>query len=254
VDGVDGSTWFNGAGAPGVLGIDGDYYLDDTNGDVYQKVAGVWTVVGNIMGPAGADGVDGVDGAPGPPGADGADGADGAPGADGADGQGVPTGGTAGQHLAKIDGTDFNTEWVDPPTGGASLARDSVSFTTASIAAGATDTGSVTIADTFLCLRINADYPFRIRLYRASVYQTADLARKYYESAVTYGDTTFSQDKGLLVEIRLPTTANMSWPLFPLAMCDSDGDGGAGKIYWTVENLDSVARAITVDIYFVALT
>ena len=41
-------------------------------------------------------------------------------GNDGADGQGVPTGGTAGQLLSKIDATDFNTEWVDAPSGGAS--------------------------------------------------------------------------------------------------------------------------------------
>jgi hypothetical protein len=27
------------------------------NGDVYQKIAGVWTLVGNIKGPAGASGV-----------------------------------------------------------------------------------------------------------------------------------------------------------------------------------------------------
>lgn len=36
---------------------------------------------------------------------------DGADGADGADGQGVPVGGTTRQVLAKINGTDFNTEW-----------------------------------------------------------------------------------------------------------------------------------------------
>lgn len=35
-------------------------------------------------------------------------------------GEGVPTGGTAGQVLAKIDGTDYNTEWVDPAAGGGS--------------------------------------------------------------------------------------------------------------------------------------
>src|SRR5690606_34925375 len=34
-------------------------------------------------------------------------------GATGDTGQGVPSGGTAGQVLAKIDGTDYNTEWVD---------------------------------------------------------------------------------------------------------------------------------------------
>ena len=40
-------------------------------------------------------------------------------GADGVDGQGVPTGGTAGQVLSKIDGTDYNTHWV-AQSGGAS--------------------------------------------------------------------------------------------------------------------------------------
>jgi hypothetical protein len=31
---------------------------------------------------------------------------------------GVPTGGTAGQVLAKIDGTNYNTEWVNQTGGG----------------------------------------------------------------------------------------------------------------------------------------
>lgn len=38
----------------------------------------------------------------------------GAAGAPGAAGQGVPAGGTAGQVLRKIDGTDYNTEWATP--------------------------------------------------------------------------------------------------------------------------------------------
>lgn len=33
-------------------------------------------------------------------------------------GQGVPAGGTAGQILAKVDGTDYNTGWIDAPSGG----------------------------------------------------------------------------------------------------------------------------------------
>lgn len=31
---------------------------------------------------------------------------------------GIPAGGSAGQILAKIDGTDYNTQWIDPPIGG----------------------------------------------------------------------------------------------------------------------------------------
>ena len=42
----------------------------------------------------------------------------GAQGAAGQNGQGVPTGGTAGQVLAKVDGTDYNTEWITPSGGG----------------------------------------------------------------------------------------------------------------------------------------
>lgn len=33
-------------------------------------------------------------------------------------GQGVPAGGTAGQILSKVDGTDYNTGWIDAPSGG----------------------------------------------------------------------------------------------------------------------------------------
>jgi len=40
------------------------------------------------------------------------DGSVGVPGPAGAPGQGVPAGGTAGQYLQKIDGTNYNTDWV----------------------------------------------------------------------------------------------------------------------------------------------
>ena len=38
-------------------------------------------------------------------------------GTNGTNGVGVPTGGTTGQVLAKIDGTDYNTQWVTPTLG-----------------------------------------------------------------------------------------------------------------------------------------
>lgn len=99
--------------------------------------------------PQGAQGIQGIQGPAGQDGSDGADGTDGVSpavtiaaitgghtvtitdadhpsgqsfnvmdGAAGAAGQGVPTGGTAGQVLAKVDGTDYNTQWVTPSSGG----------------------------------------------------------------------------------------------------------------------------------------
>jgi hypothetical protein len=61
-DGTDGATWSQGAGVPSG-GVDGDFYLRTTNYDVYQKIGGTWTVIGNIKGADGAAGADGADGA-----------------------------------------------------------------------------------------------------------------------------------------------------------------------------------------------
>jgi hypothetical protein len=57
----------------------------------------------------------------GEPGPEGPAGPQGPAGPTGDDGEGVPVGGTAGQVLAKIDGTDYNTEWATPSGGGAVL-------------------------------------------------------------------------------------------------------------------------------------
>ena len=55
VDGTDGATWYNGSGAPSSgLGVDGDYYLDTSNGDVYFKASGSYSVVTNLTGPPGS--------------------------------------------------------------------------------------------------------------------------------------------------------------------------------------------------------
>ena len=61
-----------------------------------------------IQGPAGQKGEQGD---PGPQGTAGAKGDKGDPGAQGPAGEGVPTGGTAGQVLTKVDGTNYNTQW-----------------------------------------------------------------------------------------------------------------------------------------------
>ena len=56
-------------------------------------------------------------------------------GADGADGEGVPTGGATGEVLAKVSGTDFDTEWV-AQTGGASALDDLTDVDTTGVADG----------------------------------------------------------------------------------------------------------------------
>jgi hypothetical protein len=63
-------------------------------------------------------------------------------------GPGVPVGGTAGQHLAKIDGTDLNTEWATPSSFDQDLnTTDAPTFTDLALNNGLTPT-SFTLTNT----------------------------------------------------------------------------------------------------------
>jgi len=74
-NGTDGSVWRNGSGAPSnSLGVNGDYYLNTANGDVYLKATGNYTIVTNIKGANGTNGTDGADGTNGTNGTNGVDG------------------------------------------------------------------------------------------------------------------------------------------------------------------------------------
>ena len=68
-------------------------------------------------GATGPQGIQGEVGSQGPIGLTGATGPQGIAGTNGTNGQGVPTGGTANQVLAKIDGTNYNTQWITPSAG-----------------------------------------------------------------------------------------------------------------------------------------
>lgn len=59
----DPGTILNGTGAPAVgLGANGDTYLDNGSGSLYQKAAGVWTIKTSLIGPQGIQGVQGIQG------------------------------------------------------------------------------------------------------------------------------------------------------------------------------------------------
>ena len=70
-----------------------------------------FTGIKGAKGDTGAAGQKGEQGEQGPQGTAGAKGDKGDPGAQGPAGEGVPTGGTAGQVLTKVDGTNYNTQW-----------------------------------------------------------------------------------------------------------------------------------------------
>jgi len=51
--GAPGAVWRSGSGVPSDgTGVDGDLYLRTTNGDLYQRSGGTYSVIANIIGPA----------------------------------------------------------------------------------------------------------------------------------------------------------------------------------------------------------
>ena len=117
-----GNTGATGAAGPqGLIGNTGPAGATGAQGPIGNTgPAGPQGAAGNAgavgaTGPIGPQGPIGNTGAAGPTGSTGATGAT---GPQGAAGQGVPTGGTAGQVLSKIDATNYNTQWTTPSTGG----------------------------------------------------------------------------------------------------------------------------------------
>jgi hypothetical protein len=102
-----------------------DAYIVESDGNLWVWDGAIWNDVGQIVGPQGPTGPTGAASTvTGPTGATGATGPTGATGATGATGPGVPTGGTTGQILAKIDGDDYNTQWITNTGGGASSVAE----------------------------------------------------------------------------------------------------------------------------------
>ncbi len=92
-DGTDGYSVLNGTSIPNnFVGKDGDFYIKTDTWDIYgPRTSGSWGSATSLIGPAGINGIDG---------------------------QGVPAGGSTGQILSKIDGSNYNTQWIDAPTTG----------------------------------------------------------------------------------------------------------------------------------------
>ena len=100
-------------GATGATGSQGETGPKGDKGDTGDAGPTGQTGATGSQGPKGDTGDQGPTGATGEQGIQGIQGEVGATGATGATGAGVAAGGTEGQVLLKVDGTDYNTIWAD---------------------------------------------------------------------------------------------------------------------------------------------
>jgi hypothetical protein len=111
-NGTNGNTVLYGTTNPAnnTTGVDGNFYINTASYIIFgPRAGGVWPAGESLIG---SDGVAGAAGATGP------QGPAGAAGTNGTNGEGVPTGGTTGQILAKNSNTNYDAGWINASTGG----------------------------------------------------------------------------------------------------------------------------------------
>jgi hypothetical protein len=206
-------------------------------------------------GPTGATGPQGIQGETGPQGIQGIQGIQGlqgvqgeigATGATGPTGPGVAAGGTTGQALVKIDGTDYNTQWAD-------IAVDvqyhnRYATTAETLRSGATETVELYffaqgdgngLAETAQSDTATTGYDIRRKLYYAEKAQAdPDTSGDWTQFAAIADNTTFANAKAALLAYlkertggTVPISLKMTWeevaeaPAFTGLLNESYGSG-----------------------------
>lgn len=143
-------------------------------------------------------------------------------------------------------------KWENKPISSlpaASPVGSSVSVVTGgggTLAANTTENDTLTMAKMFTAYKVTVNYPTRIRLYSTAAARTADASRPN-----SIPPTPGSQH-GVIADLYLDESGKFTWICSP-AIIGANADGSQiTSIYAAITNLDSVSRAITVTIYFVA--
>lgn len=151
-----------------------------------------------------------------------------------------------GDNTTKVATTAFVTAAVAAGGGGggSSPARGDVVVTTASLADGATENGTIALGKSSLIVRFQSSHPCRIRLYSTVAYRTADAAR--------IAGVDPQGEHGLQLEI-VVILGNQTWDLDPKASCSNDDDPASTNIYYAIQNMNGATATITVTITRVPL-
>jgi hypothetical protein len=124
-------------------------------------------------------------------------------------------------------------------------AGKTVAVTTASLASGAIENDSLTMAKMFTAFKVVVSGPARVRLYATSAARTADASR---------GNTvppTPGTQHGVLADLYLDTADKYTWMCSPIIPGANNDSPQVATIYAAITNLSTGSAAITVTISYV---
>lgn len=144
----------------------------------------------------------------------------------------ISTGASAGTFAP---GTTWNQVGVVP-------ARATATYTTASLAASAQETGNIQLGAGYRLLKITTSRPARVRLYATAAQRTADASRAV--------GTAPTGDHGLMFEFVTQTTL-LAAVLSPAADGSSMETVPSAQIPLSIQNLDSVVGTVVVTLTWI---
>jgi hypothetical protein len=234
-------TWQPGGGAVTVREIDGmptgtASTIEFQNGTVTDMGGGVFRVTG-------------LQGAPGN---------NGTPGSVWYYGSGVPSSGLGinGDYYLRTSNDDVyqkaSGSWSvianlkgspgTPGIDGNGFTRQNYSYTTASLPSGGFETVDATLYRSILFKILITNYPARVRAYATNADRTADAGRAAWQVPVT----------PIIFDV-YTDASHLTWPFIYEAIGGNKDSTITSKIYLSIQNLDTVSRAINIQLNYLPL-
>lgn len=129
--------------------------------------------------------------------------------------------------------------------GTATAVRATTNITSTALGANAqVKSYKLTIAKTFDVLKVESAlaFPVRLRVYSSATFRDADAARS------RYSQPTPGTQHGCILDVVLTTATGFTWVMSPLARGETSD--GTDRMYYTVDNLDTVARNIDLTVTY----
>jgi len=131
-----------------------------------------------------------------------------------------------------------DASWQVPSGGGSSPSATTATITTASLATGASESGSVAIFRSFMLLEVQYSCKARVELYATAAARTADASRAWGTIPTLYAQNELISDTQ-------ESTGAATWVMSPAALGFNADSPRTTTIYYRVANLDT-PQAVTI--------
>lgn len=148
---------------------------------------------------------------------------------------------TAGSGVSIVYDDVSNVLTISSAGGAANPSRAVVSFTTASLANNATETGTVSLGKSFRLKKITVSDACRVRLYATAAARLADTNRAFGDRNVF----PYGEQHGIIGDWQLDSLTGLAFIISPEALGGNADEPPVASIYYSIQNQSGAPALIT---------